>query len=607
MSVSSDIRYALRLLARSPVFTTTAVLSLAIGVAASAAIFSLADAMLLRPRVGVREPATLVDIGRTVRGEGFDNFGYPLFQAMRERTTLVEAMSVHQFGGDFMSLGDAESSERVTVGLVSGNYFQLVGARPATGRFFVPEEDRTSGTHPVVVLSHQLWTRRFDAKPELVGQTVRLNNLPYTVVGVAEAGFNGTSLIGADFWVPVAMDAHVRASDRSLLEQNDAVWMTALGRLKPGVSVQQARDELNAIMRSFMTERGDQRIDRWGIAVAPSARIPAPVAGPVIGFIAVLGTLTGLVLLIACSNVAAMLLARALERRREVATRLAIGATRGRILTQLLLEGMTLAVLAGALSMPLAQALVGLLASFQPSAPIPIAVELRVDPRVLGFAFVLSALTSVVFALLPALQATRFEVAPALHGTNATTDRRRAWLRHGLVAAQVAMALLLLVAAGLFLRSLQEAATMDAGFNEEDVDTLQIDTRIAGYRKDAEGIRVVETLIDRFRLVPGVTDVGASRMVPLLGGGLGLGGLRVPGPTRRRSRRVLRGCSPESYLTSNTRTHGASDGFCSGVRAPCTCANDLRPSTGKAGCHGSRPTTIIRAPMFVARAWRAAS
>jgi len=529
MALLSDVRYALRLLARSPIFTATSVLSLALGVAASAAIFGLADAVLLRPRVGVVTPATLVDIGRTVRGEGFDNFGYPMFEAMRHRSTLIDGMSAHRFGMDVMNLGDAQRSERVFAALVSGNYFDVIGTRPAAGRFFLPEEDRTPGTHPVVVLSHKFWTERFGANPDVIGKTLRLNSLPYTVVGVAESGFHGTTIIGADFWVPIAMDAHVRASERTLLDIHDASWMIAIGRLKPGVTVQQARDELNAIAVTYMKERGDPRVDRWGIHVARSARVPAPMAGPVVGFIAVLGVLTALVLLIACSNVAAMLLARALERRREVATRLAVGATRARILAQLLVEGLTLALIAGALSVPFAHALVGVLASFQPSLPLPLALELRVDSRVMAFAMALAGATSILFALLPALQATRFEVAPALHGAGATSDRRRAWLRQGLVTAQVAMALLLLVAAGLFLRSLQEAATVDPGFNADAVDTLQIDTRIAGYRTDAEGMRAVERLLDRFRLVPGVTAVAASRMVPLQGGGLGLGALRAPG------------------------------------------------------------------------------
>jgi predicted permease len=529
MSVTSDVRYAIRLLLRSPIFTITAVLSLALGIAGSAAIFSLADALLLRPQTGVADPHTLVDIGRTTRDEGFDNFGYPLFARMREQTALIQEMAAVRWGPEVMSLGDATASERVFASLVSGNYFHVIGVMPAAGRFFVADEDRTPGTHPVVVLTHRFWTRRFHGDSSIVGQTIRLNTLPYTVVGVAEPGFSGTTFFGTDVWVPMAMDAHVRASEKSLLDDHESVWMVALGRLKPDVTPAQARDELTAIMRGYFTERNDSRLDRWGVDVTSTARIPASRSLPVVGFLAVLGALTGLVLLIACSNVAAMLLARAIERRREVATRLAIGASRRRLIAQLLVEGLALAAIAGVVSVPLAQGSIALLSSFQPRLPIPLNLELRVDPRVMAFAFVLSAIAAVLFALLPALQATRFEVAPALHGATATADRRRAWLRHGLVAAQVAMALLLLVAAGLFLRSLQKAATLDAGFSVAQVDTLQIDTHIAGYRTDADGIRVVDTLRERFRQLPGVSAVGTSRMVPLMDGRLGLGGLRAPG------------------------------------------------------------------------------
>jgi predicted permease len=428
-----------------------------------------------------------------------------------------------------MALGDAASSERVFATLVSGNYFTVVGTRTAAGRFFLPGEDRTPGSHPVVVLAHHLWTRRFGADPTLIGRTIRLNNLPYTVVGVSEEGFTGTTILSTDLWVPMAMEAHVRAADRALLEEHNAVWLTAMGRLKRGVTTQQAREELNSILRTYLTERGDtERLQRWGLHVAISSRVPA-FGQIVMGFVAVLAGLTGVVLLIACSNVAAMLLARALERRREVATRLAIGASRGRILLQLLVEGLTLAFIAGIVSLPLTAGIVALLTWFQPTLPVPIAIELRIDPRVVTFALVVATLTSIVFALLPAVQATRFEVAAALHGHGATSDRRRVWLRQGLVVAQVAMALLLLVTAGLFLRSLQEAARADLGFRVENVDLLQIDTRIGGYRSNADGIAAIAALTERFRTVPGVTAVAAARMVPLFSGRLGLGGLRVPG------------------------------------------------------------------------------
>jgi predicted permease len=529
MSVANDFRYSLRLLARSPIFTLTSVLSLSLGIAATAAIFSLGDALLLRPRTGVSNPETLVDVGRTTGGSGLDNFGYPLFERLRDQSTLLESLSATQWTPNVMALGDAASSERVFAMLVSSNYFEVVGTGTAAGRFFLPEEDRTAGTHPVVVLAHDLWTRRFDGDPALIGQTIRLNNMRYTVIGVAEPGFTGTTFMGTDMWVPMAMDAHVRAADTSLRDNHRAVWMTSIGRLKPDATAQQASQELDALMKNYLRDQNDSRIDTWGISVARSARVPAGIAGPVVGFVGVLASLTALVLLIACSNVAAMLLARALERRREVATRLAIGASRVRILWQLLMEGLTLALIAGAVSIPMTATLVSLLSSLQPSLPVPLGLELQVNPRVMAFAFLLAATTSVLFGLLPALQATRFEVAAALHGHGSTADRRRSWLRQGLVAAQVAMALLLLVSAGLFLRSLQEAATTDIGFTVANVDTLQIDTRVGGYQSDEAGMRAIDELSERFRTVPGVTAVGASRMVPLFSGRLGLGGLRAPG------------------------------------------------------------------------------
>jgi predicted permease len=531
MTAILDLRYAVRLLIKSPVFALTSILSLAAGIAGTTAIFSLADAMLLRPRAGVANPATLVDIGRTTRGSGFDNFGYPLFEVMRSGTTTLETMSAIRLSPQIMSLGDARSSERVFAALVSGNYFELVGARPALGRFFAADEDSTPDAHPVVVLNHDFWMRRFDGRRDIVGQSLRLNNRPYTVVGVAEQGFSGTTFLNADFWAPMAMEAHVSARERSLLADHGSVWMTAIGRLKPGVGVSQARDELHAIMTNYLKSRGDDRADRWGIAVAISARIPGPNATPVFGFIGLLAGLTMLVLVIACSNVAGLLVARGLDRRREFATRLALGASRSRLIGQLLLEGFMLAAMACALSVPLTQALVGLLAGYQPSIPVPLAFDLRVDPSVHLVAALLSAVAAVGFTLLPALQSTRVDVAPALRGANASADRRRTWLRQALVCTQVAIALLLVVVAGLFLRSLQEAANVDIALNPDGVDTLQIDSRIAGRMTDAEGVAVVDALRDQFSRLPGVTAVGASRMVPLQGGRLGLGRLRAPGYT----------------------------------------------------------------------------
>ena len=454
----NTVRHAVRTLAGSPLFTITSIASLALGIAASSTIFSLADALFLRPRPGLVDESRLVDVGRTTDGQGFDNFGYQALLVLRE-ARLLDGIAGYRFDPTAVSLDNGRGgSERAYAAVVTANYFDVLGTRPAAGRFFRTDEDQAPDAVPVVVLEHAFWTRRFGASPDIVGQTIRVNGRPYGVVGVAEPGFHGSTVTGTDMWMPFAMAPHVtgRAGDE-LLTAHGPVWHLAVARLKPGVSMTQARDELNALLAPLKSAHPDA-YGRWAMEVLPSARIPGEFRTPVLTFVAILFVLTGMVLAIACTNVAGMLLARAMGRRREMATRLAVGASRTQLVVQLLSETLVLFVVAAAASLLLTWWMVRLLLSFMPSLPLPMHVDLEVNARMFVFATGTALLTALVFGLAPALRATRVDLAQSLHGQHSTSDRRRFQLRHLLVGAQVALSLVLLVTTGLFVRALQSAA-----------------------------------------------------------------------------------------------------------------------------------------------------
>jgi predicted permease len=505
------------------------VISLALGIGAAATIFSVTDALLFEPTVGVRNASELVDIGRANQGSGFDNMPHPTYRYLREHSRTTEIAAV-DFGGGPMSLGTEGTSERIMATLVSDNYFAVLGTRPAVGRFFRPDEDRVPGERPVVVLSHAMWTRRFNSDPDILQKRLLLNNREFSVVGVAEAGFQGSSMVGTDLWAPMAMVQVVRgAADASLLTAPGSVWHVAIGRLKPGVSIAQGKAELNTLIEAYKKIEPEAN-PRHTVAIALMGRIPAPFRTPFLAFIGFLFALTGALLAIACSNVAGMQLARAATRRREMATRLAMGAGRQRLIAQLLTETLVLFAVAALMSVPLAIWLVALLEGSLPALPVSLNLDFVVNVRVMAFAFGLALVTGLVFGLAPARHALGADLAPMLHGAHSTADRKRFRLRNSLVTTQVALSLMLVVTAFLFLRSLEKAAHTDPGFRTADIEIASVDVSLGGYR-DQPAVALASRFKERLQGISGVESVAHARMIPLQGGGFSLGSVRVPGVT----------------------------------------------------------------------------
>lgn len=528
ISLLTDLRYALRLLLRSPTFAVTSVVSLSLGLAASTVIFSLADALLFKPSPGVHDSASIVDIARSTNGSGADNMSHPVFRHLQQHSTTFERMAATTFDPTPLSLAEGATSERIFGQLVSAGFFEVMGVRPAHGRFFLPDEDTTPDEKPVVVLAHRFWQERFHGDPSVLQRPLRINNTMFQVVGVAGEEFEGSTFLGTDVWMPMAMVGPVRGTvGAQLLNSPRAVWHTAVGRLKPGVSAEVAQQELNTLHANFR-KTTPQVPERYGISVTSTGRVPAVIRMPFTAFIGLLFVLTTGLLAIACSNVAGMLMARATARRREMATRLAIGASRGHLIAQLVTESVVLFSLAVLVAIPLAIWLMAVLRTFVPALPVPLQIDLVIDIRSMGFAAGMALLTGVLFGLIPARHALRTDLSSALHGQAATASKERLRFRHALVVVQVALSLTMVITAALFVRSLLAAASIDPGFSTDRIDVVTVDTTLA--RADGQpGVALTDRVAARLRTVGGVEAVAHSRMVPLQGGGLGLGWVRLPG------------------------------------------------------------------------------
>lgn len=513
----TDLRYAFRRLTRSPGFTAVAVLSLALGIGANSAIFSIVNALLLRG-APVEDVGSLVEVyTEDSNGYPYATSSYPDYADLRDGNEVFSDVIGYN---TFIAQSEREDEIDLTMGeLVSGNYFQALGVHASLGRTFLPEEDVTAGTHPVVVLGHAFWERAFGSDPAVLGRTIHLLQAPYTIVGVAPDGFNGMMPgIVPDMYVPLAMSDHVmRAFGQSRLERRGSRNLFLKARLLPGVTPDQAGEFLAAFSTALGEEYPDTNEGRTMSAIATSdVSIHPLVDKALVPAATLLLVVVGLVLLIACANLASFLLARGADRRKEIAVRLAMGAKRRVLVRQLLTETLLLSVIGGVGGIALANWTVALLMSFQPPIPIPINLDLSLDRTVLMYTMGVSVAAGLLFGLLPALQSTNPDVAPTLRDeAGATTGSRRRWsLRNGLVIGQVALSFVLLIGSGLFLRSLQKAQTIDPGFDTGAAAIVWPNLEMSLVQEE-EGRILQQEMVARVAALPGVTGVAIVSRMPL--------------------------------------------------------------------------------------------
>jgi macrolide transport system ATP-binding/permease protein len=516
-----DIKYGLRMLLRSPAFTIVAALSLALGIGANTAIFSLVNAVLLRP-IPVEAPSRLASVFLTdQRNPGNLPLSHLNYKDLRDQNQVFTEMAAFTFAQLNWSTGT--ESEQIPAQVVSGNYFSLLGAQPSTGRGFLREEDAKATA--VAVISHGFWERSLGSDPAIVGKTLTFNRTPFTVVGIAPKGFTGTLLGGGpSVWVPMSMHDVVQPNF-DWYEQRRGLFLFAFGRLKPGVTVEQARANLQSVFAQLeQAFPNDNKGRSAGAAPLLDTRLnPGGQGGaPVVQISMILTTVVGIVLLIACANIANLMLARASKRRREIAIRLALGAARVRLVRQLLTESVLLSVLGGALGLLLAYWLLNTLVSADLQLPVPVDDTLSIDGRVLGFTALLALATGLLFGLAPAIQASKPDVVPILKNETVPTGAGRGWLRFVslrqiLVVSQVALSLISLIAAGLFFRSLRDAQATDLGFETRGVLVMNFNLGREGYTPE-RGQLFYQQAVERIAALPGVLHASIAQNPPLAGG-----------------------------------------------------------------------------------------
>ncbi len=512
---TQDLRYGFRQLLRSPGFSALAILCLTLGIGANAAVFSWVEGILFRPYPAVAHQERLFAVGGTARGtSGGNGLSWPDFLDMRWSCTSCEESFVSKITGSTLSIGD--HAETATGSIVSANYFNAIGVRPILGRGFEAGEDIGNDSHPVVIISYQLWRNRFKGDPEIIGKMQRFNNVPHTIIGVAPERFYGTFVGWAmQFWVPVSMEETFESGGYKL-EDRDARWIEAYVRLKPGVSRTQAQQEISAIAARLETNYPTTNRGR-GFGLWPLWQTPFNNAGTLLPTLEVMVAVVAFVLLIACANVGNLLLVRSFARRHEMSVRLAIGASRVRLLKQLLTEGLILSALGTGGGLLAAywcrHALVLLLPA---RSGVAMYLPGEMDGRVMSWSAGICLIVTTIVGLIPAFQTRNFDLAGPLkaESSGVVGPRGRAWMRSGLVVFQVCLSFILLVGAALLLESLEKIRTASPGFTTTRVVTTGVSLVAAGY--DVPRAKTFQDeLIDRLSALPGVESAAFARVTPL--------------------------------------------------------------------------------------------
>src|SRR5712692_1828856 len=510
-----DLRFGFRMLRRSPGFSILAILCLILGIGANAAVFSWIEGILFRPYPAVTHQERLLALGGTAPGEARGTLiSWPDFLDLKRSCTLFDAFFVTKIMGTTLSIGDR--AEVTTGSIVSANYFDAIGVHPILGRGFEPGEDTGRNAHPVTVISYQLWKGRFKGDPQIIGQTQRLNGVLHTIVGVMPEGFYGTFVGWAmQFWVPASMEETFEAGGYKL-EDRGARWIEAYVRLKPGVTLSQAQQEISAAAKRLETDYPDTNRGR-GIKLWPLWQTPFNNAGTLLPTLEIMLAVVVFVLLIACANVGNLLLVRSFARRHEMTVRLAIGASRSRLLKQLLTEGLILSAFGAAGGLLVAywcrHALVLL---FPARAGVRMHLPGEIDWRVLALSAAVCLITTLLLGLVPAMQTGKIDVAGALKSDSAGVvgGGGRAWVRSSLVVVQVSLSFVLLVGTGLLLRSLQKIRNTSPGFSTNQVLDTAVNLVSAGY--DAQRAQnFQDELIERVKALPGVELAAFARVTPL--------------------------------------------------------------------------------------------